>query len=134
MFLYGGSDIDDQINRLFDTPHIASVKGGCINEEDEDSGEDDLIKDIENDFNSVEQTREFIGSILAKIKNLINTPINKEKLVKKLESHPRPETLKTLLQKLRNYSKKKLLSVAQDNIMSSLQVFSPRIKKMEVKE
>ena len=27
MFLYGGSDIDDQINRLFDTPHIASVKG-----------------------------------------------------------------------------------------------------------
>ena len=82
----------------------------------------------------MEQTREFIGSILAKIINLINTPINKEKLVKKLESHPRLENLKTLLQKLRNYSKKKLLSVAQENIMSSLQVFSPRIKKMEVKE
>ena len=71
---------------------------------------------------------------MAKIINLINTPINKEKLVKKLESHPRLENLKTLLQKLRNYSKKKLLSVAQENIMSSLQVFSPRIKKMEVKE
>ena len=54
--LYGGSDLNDQIDRLFDTPHIANVKGGCINEEGEDSGEDEFIKDIENDFNSVEQT------------------------------------------------------------------------------
>ena len=134
MSLYGGSDLDDQIDRLFDTPHIASVKSGCINEEGEDRGEDDLIKDIENDFNSVEQTGEPIGSNLAKIINVIHTPINKEKLAKKLGSHPRPENLETLVQKLRNYSRKKLLSVAQQNIMSSLQVFSTGIKNMEVKE
>ena len=75
-----------------------------------------------------------IRSNLGKIINVIHTPINKEKLVKKLESHPRPENLETLLQKLRNYSRKKLLPVTQQNIMSSLQVFSPEIKKMEVKE
>ena len=67
MSLYGGSDLDDQIDRLVDTPHTAKAKGGCINVEGEDSDQDDLIKDIENDFNSVEQTGEPIGSNLAKI-------------------------------------------------------------------
>ena len=95
--LYGGSDLDDQIDRLVDTRHIANANGGCMNEEGEDSDEDDLIKDIENDFNSVEQIGEPIGSNLAKIiNNVIRTPTNKEKLVKKLESHPRPENLDSL--------------------------------------
>ena len=65
LFLYGGSDLDDQIDRPVDTPHIANVKGGCLNEEGEDSDEDDLIKDIDNDFNLVEQTGEPIGSNVA---------------------------------------------------------------------
>ena len=40
------------------------------------------MKDIENDFNSVEQTGEPISSNLAKIiNNVIRIPINKEKLV-----------------------------------------------------
>ena len=75
---YGGSDLDDQIDRLIDTPYIANAKGGCINEEGEDSDDDDLIKDIENDFNWVEQTGEPIGSNLAKIISVICTPINKD--------------------------------------------------------
>ena len=76
--LYGGSDLDDQIDRLVDTPYIANAKGGCINEEGKDSDDDDLIKDIENDFNWVEQTGEPIGSNLAKIISVICTPINKD--------------------------------------------------------
>ena len=57
--------------------------GGCNNEEGEDSDKDDLIKDIENDFNSVGQIVESIGINLAKIiKNVICTSINNEKLVK----------------------------------------------------
>ena len=56
-----------------------------------------LIEDIENDFISVEQTGEPTGSNLDKvINNALRTPINKEKLVKKLESHPRPENLDSL--------------------------------------
>ena len=96
MSLYGGSDLDDQIDRPVDTPHNANAKGGRINEEGEDS-DDDLIKDIENDFNSVEQTGELTGSNLAKIiNNVIRSSINKEKLVKKLESYPRPHNLDSL--------------------------------------
>ena len=67
--LYDWSDLDDQIERLVNTTHIACAKGGRNNEEGEDSDEDDLIKDIENDFDSVEQTEEPIGSNLDKIIN-----------------------------------------------------------------
>ena len=45
-----------------------------------------------------------------------------------------PKRRKSFLQKLRNYSRKQLLSIAQQNVMSSFQGFSPGIKKMEVKE
>ena len=56
-----------------------------------------LIKDIKNDFNSVEQTGEPRGSNLAKrINNVIRVPINKVSLVKKLESHPRLDNLDSL--------------------------------------
>ena len=45
----------------------------------------------------MEQIGEPIGSNLAKIiNNVIRTPTNKEKLVKKLESHPRPKNLDSL--------------------------------------
>ena len=95
--LCGLSDLDDQIDRLVDTPHISNGKGGRINEEGEDSDEDDLVKDIENDFNSVEQSGEPIGSNLTKIiNNVIRAPMNKEKLVKKLERHSRPGNLDSL--------------------------------------
>ena len=67
--LYGWSDLDDQIERLVNTTHIACAKGDGNNEEGEDSDEDDLIKDVENDFDSVEQTKEPIGSNLDKIIN-----------------------------------------------------------------
>ena len=78
--LCGLSDLDDQIDRLVDTPHISNGKGGRINEEGEDSDEDDLVKDIENDFNSVEQSGEPIGSNLTKIiNNVIRAPMNKKK-------------------------------------------------------
>ena len=60
--LYGGSDFDNQIDGLVDTPHIGNAKWGWINEEGEDSDEDDLIKDIENYFNSAEQTGDPIAS------------------------------------------------------------------------
>ena len=87
--LYSGSDLDDQIEKLVDTPHIPNAKGDRFNEEGDDSNEDDLIKDIENDCNLVEKTWKPTGSNLAKIINdFIRTPINKEKLFKKLESHP----------------------------------------------
>ena len=95
--LYDGSDLDDQIEKLIDTSHIANAKEVLINEEDEDSDEDDLIKDIENDLKSVEQTEEPIGSNLAKIiNNVIRTPVNTDQLVKKLKSLPRPENLDSL--------------------------------------
>ena len=85
MSLYGGSDLDDQSDRLVDTPPHCQSKEGFINEEGKYSDEDNFIKDIENDFNSVEQTGEPSGCNLAKIiNNVIRTPINKEKLVKKL--------------------------------------------------
>ena len=87
--LYGGSDFDNQIDKLVDTPHIANANGGHINEDGEDSDENDFIKDIENDFNLVEQTGEPIGSNLVKITNsVIRTPINKENLLKSWKATP----------------------------------------------
>ena len=66
--LYGGSDLDDQIDRLVDTLYYSHCqrKGGRISEKGEESDDDDLIKDIENGFNLAEQTGEPIGSNLAK--------------------------------------------------------------------
>ena len=94
--LYGGSELDGQIKRLIDTPHTANAKRGS-NEEGTGSDEDDLIKDIEYDFNSMEETRGSIGSSLSKIfNNVICAEISKEKLVKKLENHPRPKNLDAL--------------------------------------
>ena len=74
-------------------------KGGRINEEGEESDEDGLSKDIENDFNSVEQTGKPIGTNSAKIINnviAIRTQINKKIFFETLENHPRPENLDSL--------------------------------------
>lgn len=80
MSLNGGCNLYDQIERLFDTPHIVSAKGSS-NEEGEESDEDDLIKDIKNPFNLMEQTGEPIGSNLARaINTVICTPIKKNLL------------------------------------------------------
>ena len=77
------------IGLLLDNPHIANAKGHRINKEGEDSGEDDLIKDIENDFNSVEQTGEPMDSNWAKIiNNVICTPIIKKNLLKNWKTTP----------------------------------------------
>ena len=51
----GGSDLDDQIDWLVNTPHIANAKRGRINDEGE----------VKTDLNWVEQTGEPISSNLA---------------------------------------------------------------------
>ena len=59
MSLCDGSDLDEQIDRLVDT--IKSPKVNFANNNDgsepEESDEDDLIKDIANDFSAVEKNR-----------------------------------------------------------------------------
>ena len=57
--------------------------------EPEDSDEDDLIKDVANNFNVVEKTGPPIGKNLASIvNNVMFNPVYREKLVQKLEKHP----------------------------------------------
>ena len=61
--LYGGSDLDEQIDQLVNTnksPKINFVKN---NDESapEECDEDDLLKDIGNDFSIVEKTGPPIG-------------------------------------------------------------------------
>ena len=60
---------------------------GASNKESGERDEDDLIKDIVNDFNLLEQTGKPIGSNFAKIiNNVIRFTVSKEELVIKLES------------------------------------------------
>ena len=55
------------------------------------------MKDIANDFSAVEKTGLPIGNKSASIiNNVMFNPVNREKLVQKLEKHPRPETLVSL--------------------------------------
>ena len=65
--------------------------------EPEQSDEYYFIKDIANDFIAVEKTGQPIGKNLAStINNVMFNPVNKEKLVQKLEKHPRPENVNSL--------------------------------------
>ena len=58
---------------------------------------DDLIKGIANDFSAVEKAGPTIGKNLASIiNNVMFHPVSREKLVPKLEKHPRPENLNSL--------------------------------------
>ena len=69
------------------------IKGNFANNNDEsepeESDEDDLMKDIANDFSAVEKTGLPIGNKLASIiNNVMFNPVNREKLVQKLEKTP----------------------------------------------
>ena len=96
--LYGGSDLDEQIDRLVDTTNSPKVHFANNDEsEPEESDEDDLINDIASDFSAVEKTGPPIGKKLASIiNNVMFNPVNKEKLVQKLGKHHRPENLNSL--------------------------------------
>ena len=64
------------------------IKGNFANNNDEsepeESDEDDLMKDIANDFSAVEKTGLPIGNKLASIiNNVMFNPVNREKLVQK---------------------------------------------------
>ena len=87
---YGGSDLDEQIDRLVNTTNN-QVNFANNNDEykPEESDEDGLIKDIANDFSAVEKTGPPIGKNLANIiNNVMFNPVNRKKLVQKLEKHP----------------------------------------------
>ena len=63
--LDGSSDLDKQIGRLVDTTKNAQINF-AINNDGSESGqsdENDLIKDIANDFSAVEKTGLTIGKI-----------------------------------------------------------------------
>ena len=99
--LYGGSDLDEQIDRLVDTTN-GQVNFANHNDESEpeESDEDDLIKDIANDFSAVEKTGPPIGKNLANmINNVMFNSVNRKKLVQKLEKHPRLENLYSIQMK-----------------------------------
>ena len=99
--LYGGSDLDEQIDRLVDMTNSPKVHFANDDEsEPEESDEDDLINDIASDFSAVEKTDPPIGKKLASIiNNVMFNPVNKEKLVQKLGKHHRPENLNSLKMK-----------------------------------
>ena len=88
--LYGGSDLDEQTDQLADTTN-SQVNFPNHNDESEteESDEDDLIKDIANYFSAVEKAGPPIGKNLANvIYNVMFNPVNREKLVQKLEKTP----------------------------------------------
>ena len=77
--LYGGSDLDEQIDRLADTTNSPKVNFA------------------NSDESEPEKTGPSIGKILAGIKNnVMFNPVNRKKLVQKLEKHRRPENLNSL--------------------------------------
>ena len=54
--LYGGSDFDEQIDRLVNTTNSqVNFANNNDKSEPEESDEDDLIKDIANNFSAVEK-------------------------------------------------------------------------------
>ena len=96
--LYGGSDLNEQIDQLVDTINSPKVHfANTDKSEPEESDEDDLINDIASDFSAVVKTGPPIGKKLASIiNNVMFHPINKEKLVQKLGKHHRLENLNSL--------------------------------------
>ena len=61
--LYGGSDLDEQIDELVNTNKSPKVNFAKNNDESasEECDEDELLEDIGNDFSIVEKTRPPIG-------------------------------------------------------------------------
>ena len=56
--LYGGSDLDEQVDRLVDSTNSPKVNFANNNDESEpdENDEDDFIKVIANNFSAVEKT------------------------------------------------------------------------------
>ena len=63
LYLYGGSDLDEQIDELVNTNKSPKVNFAKNNDESapEECDEDELLKDIGNDFSIVEKTGPPIG-------------------------------------------------------------------------
>ena len=83
--LYGCSDLDEQIGWLVDTTKSPKVNFAINNDDSdsEESDENDLIKDIANDFSAVEQTGPPVGKNLANIiNNVMFNSVIREKLVR----------------------------------------------------
>ena len=88
--------MDKQIDRLVDTTKSPKVNFESNNDdsEPEESDEDDHTKLIANNFSAAEETGPPIGKKLTSIiNNVMFNPVSREKLVQKLEKHPRPEKL-----------------------------------------
>ena len=80
--------MDEQIGQLVDTTKIPKVNFTINNNdsESEESDENDLMKDIANNFGAVEKTGPPIGNNLANIINsIIFNSVIREKLVEELE-------------------------------------------------
>ena len=80
--------MDEQIGQLVDTTKIPKVNFTINNNdsESEESDENDLMKDIANNFGAMEKTRPPIGNNLANIINsIISNSVIREKLVEELE-------------------------------------------------
>ena len=80
--------MDEQIGQLVDTTKIPKVNFTINNNdsESEESDENDLMKDIANNFGAVEKTRPPIGNNLANIINsIISNSVIRDKLVEELE-------------------------------------------------
>ena len=82
--------MDEQIGWLVDTTKSPKVNS-AINKNDsesEESDENDLIKDIANDFSAVEKTGPPIGKNLANIiNNVIYNSVIREKLLQELQEN-----------------------------------------------
>ena len=93
--LYGGSDIDDKIEKIVDGG------GDSSSEENED---DECLKDIASDLSIAKKSGEAISGTLAKvINNVIYYPISEDKLTQKFQKHTMPENLEALRIKKCNY-------------------------------
>ena len=98
--LCGGSELDEQIDRLVDTTNSLKVNF-ANNDESEPEGSDE--DDIASNFSAVEKTGPPIGEKLASvINNVMLNPVNRQKLVQKVKKHPRTENLNSL--KIKKYN------------------------------
>ena len=88
--LFGGSDLDENIYKLVD-------KSSDDSPTDSENDDQEFIKGIAEDLATFEDTGDPISSDFAKIiNNAILKPLNREKLITKLEKFPRPENLPSL--------------------------------------
>ena len=96
--LYSGSDLDEQIDQLVDTTKSQKVNFASNNNgsQPEESDEDDLIKDIANNYSAVEKHPSIGKNLASIINNVMFNSVRREKVVQKLEKQPRQEHLNSL--------------------------------------